>query len=77
MLARLWAVYRYWKLEPAMKIHYAGPLIFTPIILFFCLVSALRASAVPLVFGYGFFASVLFGFPIVAIMLFARFVRRR
>jgi hypothetical protein len=72
----LMAIYNYWQLPSAMRVHYAGPVIFTPLALLLCLAAGARDSIFPQLFVYGFFVSVLFGFPIVAIMLFARFVRR-
>jgi hypothetical protein len=79
----LWGVYRYWRLRPALRIHSAGPLFFTPIVLLMCVATVRHDSAASLLLdvfpdiAYGFFVGVLFGFPIVAIILFARFVRRR
>jgi hypothetical protein len=73
----LWKLYRYWKLDAAMAVHYTGPVA--------CGVLALILLAAGLAFPsaglaeasfylllYGPFISVLFGFPVAVVMLIYR-----
>ena len=68
----LWFLYRRWGLRHALKVHYAGPIIFTPLCLFLVCVGAIDPIFFlpPLAALYGCYVSILIGFPIAAIMLF-------
>ena len=74
----LWFLYRRWGLRHALKVHYAGPMIFTPLSLFLAALGVLARQTMdptilllPLLGAlYGCFISILIGFPIAVIMLF-------
>jgi hypothetical protein len=53
-------------------VHYAGPIIFTPLSLFLVCGGAIHPIFLlpPLAALYGCYVSILIGFPIAAIMLF-------
>jgi hypothetical protein len=83
--AVLWFLYRRWGLRHALKVHYAGPIIFMSlsVLLGFVVLGAalghsgaadlsiLLVFLVPLLAAlYGCFISILIGFPIAVIMLF-------
>jgi len=78
----LWALYNYWNLKAAFVIHYTGPLacgILAAVIIvaslpFHAVGDALQPSLFVLL--YGPFISVLFGFPVVVIMLVYRVLKR-
>jgi hypothetical protein len=79
----LLVTYGYWNLRPALRIHFVGPIVYTPILFLICLVAYADKPRPDLLLNmclamsYGFFVSVLFGFPIVALMLFTRIMRRQ
>jgi hypothetical protein len=73
----LWLLYRSWGLRQALRIHYAGPMIFAPLSLLIMILSRGPGLepivAVPLAgVLYVCLVSILFGFPIATIMLFFR-----
>jgi hypothetical protein len=72
----LWFLYRRWGLRHALRVHYAGPIIFTPLSFLLLLLAGFDRPPVadflllpPAAALYGCCMSVLFGFPIAAIML--------
>lgn len=78
----LWALYRQWRLKAAMVVHYTGPmacgmlaLVALPLSL---LANTIKESAQFSLhlFLYGPFISVLFGFPVVVVMLIYRVLKR-
>jgi hypothetical protein len=83
--AALWAIYHYWELRPALRVHYAGPVVFLPLSLlltpaiisnFFHTQHRSSLAIALFVISFGPFVSVLFGFPVVALMLVVRVLRR-
>ena len=78
----LWLLYRRWGLRHALRIHYTGPIIFTPLAALVSLAGILGALgdrhtidptfffAPLLVALYGCLISIVIGFPIAVIMLF-------
>lgn len=68
----LWFLYRCWGLRHALKVHYAGPIIFTPLSLFLVCGGVMNPIfLLPLLAAlYGCCVSILIGFPIAVIMLF-------
>ncbi|MGD0901107.1 MAG: hypothetical protein ABR915_25025 [Thermoguttaceae bacterium] len=67
----LWFLYRRWGLRHALRIHYAGPIIFTPLSLLLLFGGVPDPIVFPLVAAvYGCFVSIVIGFPIAVIMLF-------
>jgi hypothetical protein len=78
----LWALYRCWKLKAALVIHYTGPfacgMLGLAILPFSLIAHSVGESVLVfvLVFLYGPFISVLFGFPVVVLMLIYRVLRR-
>jgi hypothetical protein len=79
----LLALYRCWKLNAALVIHYTGPVACGLLALMFLAVSLSPAhtmlesiQAFFYVLLYGPFISVLFGFPVVVVMLIYRVLKR-
>ena len=68
----LWVLYRRWGLRDALKVHYAGPIIFTPLVLFLVCGGTINPIFLlpPLAALYGCYVSILIGVPIAVIMLF-------
>ncbi len=78
----LWFLYRRWGLRHGLKVHYAGPLIFTVLAVLLGVVGVLGSLGdgraidplmllAPLLGAlYGCFISTLIGFPVAVIMLF-------
>jgi len=79
--AALFALYRCWKLKGAVTIHYTGPItcgIVALAALAICLLTDAREpiGVFLVVLMYGPFISVLFGFPVVVVMLIYRLLKR-